>query len=182
MTAYSRKRLPHIDAPHTTQFVTFCLFDAFSRNEYAIPFDDELSWDDAIDRGLGSCLLAIPEVATIVDTSVRYFDGERYDLHAWCVMPNHVHVLVTTGEELLLSEIVVGWKRFTARAINRIAARAGAVWARDHFDRYIRDNDHFVATKHYIENNPVKAGLVSEPRDWPYSSATMRATTYPDLG
>ena len=86
-------------------------------------------------------------------------------------MPNHVHVLVATTAEHELGAIVRFWKSKSAARINALLGREGALWARDYFDRYIRDGKHFEANKHYIEMNPVVAGLCDKPEAWPYSSA-----------
>lgn len=92
-------------------------------------------------------------------------------------MPNHVHVLIETRENYPLSKVVQGWKSFTAKLINRHLGRTGTVWMRDYFDRYIRDDHHLAAVVAYIHNNPVKAGLVPNEQDWPYSSACLGAPT-----
>jgi putative transposase len=70
-----------------------------------------------------------------------------------------------------LSDIVRSWKTFTAAAINKQNGRSGPFWARDYFDRYMRDEAQLARTLAYIEENPVKAGLVSSPGCWPWSSA-----------
>jgi len=112
-----------------------------------------------------------PDNARLVSASLRAFDGERYDLHAWCVMPNHVHALATFREGARLGDAVKSWKSFTARRIVRLDGDAGPFWARDYFDRYMRSARDFENTVGYIENDPVVAGHVSRPEDWPWSSA-----------
>ena len=89
-------------------------------------------------------------------------------------MPNHVHVLLTILPEHPLGTIVSSWKRFTAREANIKLGRSGAFWQTEYWDRFIRNDAHFSATEDYIDNNPVKAGLVSEPRLWPYGSAGLK--------
>jgi REP element-mobilizing transposase RayT len=95
-----------------------------------------------------------PRLAEIVCNALKFFDGQRYDLLAWSVMPNHVHCLVTLAAGQVLHRLVQSWKSFTAHQLG-----APRVWQRDYFDRLIRDTDHFVNVRHYIRNNPVKAGL-----------------------
>jgi REP element-mobilizing transposase RayT len=102
------------------------------------------------------------------------FDGQRYVLIAWCVMPNHVHVLIETRPGFALEHVLHSWKSFTAHAANRLLGRTKRFWAPEYFDRYMRDDEQFVATRMYIEGNPVKAGLCTDPADWPYSSASCR--------
>jgi REP element-mobilizing transposase RayT len=102
------------------------------------------------------------------------FDGERYALVAWCVMPNHVHALAETFPGFPLDRVVHSWKSFTGHAANRMLGRADRFWAPEYFDRYMRNDGHLVGTSAYIEANPVKAGLCGVPEDWPFSSARHR--------
>lgn len=104
------------------------------------------------------------------------FDGKRYWLHAWCIMPNHVHALVTPSPAITLSALLHTWKSFSAKQANRVLGRSGQFWMQEYFDRYIRDERHFVSVVEYIYNNPVAAGLCTSPADWPYSSATRTET------
>ncbi len=127
-------------------------------------------FEGLLDAGHGEGLLARPEIGALVQQALRHFDGNRYFLHAWCVMPNHVHVLVTPLKGFSLSSLVHSWKSFTAKAINSALGREGTVWFEEYFDRAIRDEAHFSAAKDYIEDNPVKAGLCAAPGDWPFSS------------
>ena len=96
--------------------------------------------------------------------------GSNYELIAWCIMPNHAHVLIRQGEDASLGEIVRFWKGRSSRLINLAVERRGAVWARDYFDRAIRDQEHFRQAVAYIHRNPVKAGLVEDSSDWLFSS------------
>ena len=102
-------------------------------------------------------------------------DPERYRLIAWCVMPNHVHVLIAPKESLF--KVVQSWKSYTGRWAMRKNAELGlgvpgrAFWMREYWDRYIRDERHFQQVVDYIHRNPVKTGLCREPQDWPWSSA-----------
>ena len=114
------------------------------------------------------------ELASLVEQSLLVFDGQRYRLHAWTIMPNHVHVLFTTLSEWPLGVVVGAWKRFTGREANVLLERSGAFWQRDYWDRFIRNDRHFTDTVNYIDLNPVKAGLVAEPASWPWGSARLR--------
>ncbi|MBL1256533.1 transposase [Methylocystis sp. Sn-Cys] len=132
--------------------------------------------DAALDRCDGPRPLADPQAAKTVQNAILHFDGDRYRLLAWCVMPNHVHVVVEAFAGFPLGGLVRSWKAFSAAQINRALARRGAFWAPDYFDRYVRDETDLAATIDYVENNPVVAGLASTPGDWPWSSASvMRA-------
>src|SRR6266436_9344672 len=121
--------------------------------------------------GSEACSLRDPVIATMVQDALQYFDGERYKLFAWTIMPNHVHALVEQIVGFPLGDIVHAWKSFTAKKANKQLARTGVFWEPDYFDRYIRDRAHFEAAVHYIHENPVKAGLVARADDWRWSSA-----------
>ncbi len=173
---HSRGYLPHFDSAETVQFVTFNLADslprhvrAATREAYTEAFDREL------DGGRGECLLLRPEIAALVQDALQHFDGERYRLLAWCVMPNHVHVVTDSVEGHSISGMVRGWKSFSARQANRLLGREGPLWHPDYFDRFMRNEEHLNRTIEYVERNPVAAGLVREPSDWRWSSARWRA-------
>jgi REP element-mobilizing transposase RayT len=130
--------------------------------------------DELLDHGWGDCWLRRPRIAAIVEQSFLAFDGDRYRLYAWTIMPNHVHVLLGVREEATLSDIVASWKKFTARHCNQELGRSGPFWQADYWDRFIRNDDHFESTIGYIDENPVKAGLVKTPADWAWGSARFK--------
>lgn len=172
----SRGYLPHLDRPDLIQHVIFRLADSFParlREELTkLSAADRLqAVDAALDGGHGRRYLSNPAVAELVQGALLRFDGERYALIAWCVMPNHVHALIETRREYGLEQIVHSWKSFTAHAANRLLERSGRFWAPEYFDRYMRDDNQLDATRAYIERNPIKAGLCGEPQDWRFSSA-----------
>ncbi|HYR29492.1 MAG TPA: transposase [Thermoanaerobaculia bacterium] len=117
---------------------------------FALRFDREL------DSGRGACILR--EYAPIVAGALQYFDGSRYELRAWCVMPNHVHVLLHVERGDAVPKIVHSWKSFTAHAIGR-----GVIWQREYFDRLVRGVEDYGRTTAYIRANPAKAGLGAWP-------------------
>lgn len=186
---HSRGYLPHLDAAGEIQALTFRLADS-------LPAKVVLGWKRELERcgadlkqrehqlcqrvacyedaGHGSCLLREPACAAMVQTALLHFDGERYRLLEWCVMPNHVHVLMHCCFGTSLGEIVRSWKTFTARNINALTGTGGKFWALDYHDRYIRDLNHLADARVYIRNNPVKAGLCEKPEAWPWSSAAVR--------
>ncbi|HSZ52354.1 MAG TPA: transposase [Caulobacteraceae bacterium] len=145
-----------------------------SRLEAAPPEDRWAAAEDILDRGAGSRALADPRLARMVMHSLLYFDGQRYDLIAWCVMPTHVHVLIQQRQGWPLAGVVQGWKTFTARSANRILGREGRFWSPDYFDRATKSEAQTERASVYIENNPVAAGLCTKPADWPWSSAAFR--------
>lgn len=175
---HRRGYLPHFDAAGAFQHIVFRLhgslpahlLDELKASDSAEE-ERQTAIDAMLDRSLGPTWLADPENARIVAQALMRFDGERYRLLAWCIMPNHVHVLVQQHEGWPLGAMVKSWKTFSARAINKQLGRDGAFWASDYFDRYMRDPDQVEAARFYIEANPVKAGLRQTPSDWRWSSA-----------
>jgi len=140
-----------------------------------------------LDSGLGCCALKHPEMADIVQETLLTFDGEKYRLISWAVMPNHVHVLIEP--HISLSRIVQSWKSFTGRWALAHSAKLGlgvpgnALWMREYWDRYIRDGKHLASVIEYIHMNPVKAGLCENAKDWKWSSAGIhpKGTPSPSL-
>jgi REP element-mobilizing transposase RayT len=124
-----------------------------------------------LDEGKGSCFLLNPKVASMVEDALFHFDGDRYRLIAWVLMPNHVHALIETVQGFPLEYIVHSWKSYTAHEAVKILNHKGHFWQPDYFDRFIRNNKHLVNSINYIHFNPVKAGLVDNPGDWPFTSA-----------
>jgi putative transposase len=115
-----------------------------------------------------------PQIACLVEDALLHFDGTRYRLLCWVVMPNHVHLLMETSDAHPLPKVVQSWKSFTAKQANAILGRTGTFWDRDYFDRFIRDDGHLAAVTRYIEDNPVKAGLVGRAEEWAWGSAQRR--------
>ena len=191
---YSRGYLPHCDHPGILQVITYHLADSLPANAVArieaelrlLPPDRQdperrRRLDAWLDAGHGSCLLSESAAAVCVVDNWRHFARVRYDLIAWVVMPNHVHLLIRTYQGIALGKIVQSWKSYTGRRLReQLMARTDSppespqpdgVWMRDYWDRYIRNEEHFQTAIRYIHQNPVKAGLVKDPRDWPWSSA-----------
>lgn len=127
--------------------------------------------DRYLDSGMGQCWLSRPEIASLVQDSLRFAEGKWYTLFAWCVMPNHVHLLARFEEKPGVGETVGSIKKYTARRANLLLGRSGEFWFREYFDRYIRSEAHRLKTTEYILNNPVKAGLCTLPEEWLWSSA-----------
>ena len=182
---YSRGYLPHFDRPDLLQMITFRLADALPAEKRAeweqmLRITDDTARRKRIERYLdasyGSCSLRDPRIARLVEDALLHFDGRRYRLLAWVIMPNHVHVLVETLPGYPLAEVAHSWKSFTAKEANKILGRSGALWQREYFDRFIRDERHLAHAICYIHDNPVKAGLVQQAEDWPYSSASKTRT------
>jgi len=128
-----------------------------------------------LDRGQGECWLKQPDIADLVAGALRFFADQRYRLDAWVVMPNHVHVVFWPMPNETLSAIVQSWKRYTAREANKILGRTGQTfWQPEPYDHWIRNDVEHARCCRYVLNNPVKARLCAEARDWKWSSAWQR--------
>jgi len=128
-----------------------------TENEYHERFSNTI--DTWLDAGSGECILKDPKIAAIVADALRHFDGQRYQLEAFVVMPNHVHVLFQLSADYKLEDVIQSWKSFTAKEINKTRGASGEVWQRDYWDRIIRNPEHLENTGRYIARNPEKAGL-----------------------
>lgn len=194
-----RGYLPHFDMSGLYQGITYCLADARRSGSAGVPpalpptspptsppkprhvqnAERRKHIEDELNKGYGSCLLRDKDLAKIVVDAWAFFDGKRYDLVAYVVMPNHVHVLIKTYKGFPLSDVIHSWKSFTAHEIKTCLEKRGGcgrdarapIWQRDYFDRFIRDERHFAQAINYIHENPVKAGLCSHATEWPWSSA-----------
>jgi REP element-mobilizing transposase RayT len=175
-----RGDLPHIYKEGCTYFVTFCLVDAvpdwLKRRRRIEGAEDpkELAEHYDLDPSIGNRILRKREIASIVETAMLHFQGERYALSAWCVMPNHVHVVVMPYSDYSLSQILHSWKSFSAHEINKALQRKGTVWESESFDHLVRHERAFEQFVQYTENNPVVAGFCDSPDQWPFSSARCR--------
>lgn len=117
--------------------------------------------------------LAEPGVATVVvEVLQEGVAAGRYELGAWVLMPNHVHLLLQTAD--ILPRQIAWIKGRTAGDANRAMKRSGSFWAKDYFDRWIRNRSEWEKVIRYVERNPVKAGLCKSPEDWEWSSAQQK--------
>ncbi len=112
-----------------------------------------------LDKGYGECHMNDPQIAQVVSDAITHFDGERYDLASWCVMPNHVHLIIRPKEGHSLSDILHSIKSFSAKEANRILKRDGEFWQSESYDRIIRDQVEFANQQNYLLTNPEKANI-----------------------
>jgi REP element-mobilizing transposase RayT len=196
-----RGKLPHLKKEGAAYFVTFRLADSLPAHEIArlkherqavleqaraakspLTWHEEeqlLAWycdkvEVLLDAGRGACWLSKPEIADLIAAALKHFNGQRYELRAWVVMPNHVHVVVWPMPGNVLSDILHSWKSFTSKAADRLLGRTGEFWQRESFDHWIRTDAEHARLAAYTENNPVKACLCRSPEDWKWSSARER--------
>ncbi|HLP00279.1 MAG TPA: transposase [Fimbriimonas sp.] len=183
---YRGKYLPHFDAGGLTQDITFRLADslpraALDRLEESLT-DSGMKRDieranrigELLDQGFGSCILREPACAEIVANAINFLDGDRYELKAWVVMPNHVHLLAHFSEGQSLSKAMHSLKSFTTHEIQKLHREMSLVWQIEVFDRYIRNEAHFLRKVDYIHQNPVVAKLCRTPEEYRWSSAYLR--------
>ena len=191
---YRGGHLPHYDRMHLVQSLTFRLADSLPAAERRnierelahFPVSERehtrrMRIERFLDNGYGCCALRHPRVAKVMEEALLRFDGGRYRMLAWCIMPNHVHALIDQLSPLW--KVLLSWKSFTAkRAIvwneelnlgipNICTGKENHFWMRDYWDRFIRDENHMRNAVRYIHENPVRAGLCARPEDWPWSSA-----------
>lgn len=188
--------LPHWTIPGATYHVVFRLADSLPahvveafRNERELlrrrldmgelhrpSFEVELRSrfsariESVLDDGLGACWMRRPEVAELVLEAVKFFRGDRYELPAASVMPNHVHAVVTPTHPHELPEILNSWKGYSARMANRLLGRTGQFWQAEYYDHLIRDEADLCRTIDYVLANPSAAGLKNWPWTWSESS------------
>jgi REP element-mobilizing transposase RayT len=197
-----RGQLPHLKREGASYFVTFRLADSLPAHEIArlkheraailnqaraakapLTWHEEqqlLAWycdkvETLLDAGAGACWLSKPDVADLVAGALGFFSGQRYELRAWVVMPNHVHAVVWPYPDHTLSQILHSWKSYTSKAAGKLLLHAvSTVWQRESFDHWIRDGAERARLVQYVEDNPVKARLCARPEDWKWSSAHGR--------
>jgi len=212
MKIFYQNRLPHIAPIGASFFITFRLADALPipiirtleetfniqckalKKQYPDTYEEHIrqeqkryfgNFDKQLDQEqYGSCHLRKPAVAEVVAQHLHKYDGQWYDLHAYCIMPNHVHLLIDMSCQLSKTDIFIDdipdnyqqlhkvmqrIKGASARAANTVLGRNGQFWMKDSYDHYIRNEKEWRNIEAYILNNPVKAGLVKCWEDWPHS-------------
>jgi REP element-mobilizing transposase RayT len=121
-----------------------------------------------LDAGHGACWMKDDRIAGLVANALMYFDGDRYELGAWCVMPNHIHVVVMPRTGHILPDILHSWKSFSAHEANKLLRRRGQFWEEEYYDHLVRDEADFRRCIEYTLANPGRAGL----KDWKWVSST----------
>jgi REP element-mobilizing transposase RayT len=200
---HSRDHLPHLKREGGVYFVTFRLVGTLPAEllmqlkreracllEQALAAKRPLTWHEQeelfrwyssrveqyLDAGHGECWLRQPAIAAIVADALRFHAGQRFELSAWVVMPNHVHAVVRPLPGWTLSKILQSWKGFTAHEANRLLGREGQpFWQKESFDHLIRNDEDHRRCCHYTTMNPVNAGLCAQPEEWRWSSLYREA-------
>jgi leucyl-tRNA synthetase len=119
-----------------------------------------------LDSSLGECWLKEESVNQMLIKALRHFDRERYILLGWCIMPNHVHVVIQPLRGHELSDILHSWKSFSAKEANKLLKRDGAFWQQESYDHLIRDEEDLQKQLAYCVYNRKAAGLKDEGLAW----------------
>lgn len=180
--------LPHWRQEGVAYFVTFRLADSLPQAQIQQLKDDRAAWTkmykykngynftkedwntynylfhDRVEKWLeaeyGSCILKRHDVLDVFVSSLKYFEGQKYDLDSFVIMPNHVHLIVTPRKGFELSQITHSWKSYSANKINKLLGLSGHLWQHESYDHIIRNEESLSQIRKYIENNPIKAGIV----------------------
>lgn len=200
---FYRRHLPHFQPPGATLFVTFRLVGSIPQailrelvaerqrveailDRIADPVERERrayleerrlfgKWDDALDTAQqGPFWLRDPRVAALVDESLHHRHDGVYTLDAFCIMPNHVHLVCTPlpkpdGTYHALAAVLHSLKLYTAIHSNELLGRKGQFWQHESYDHVVRDEEELRRIIAYVMNNPVKAGLVATWEEWPWT-------------
>jgi len=132
------------------------------RQRLAKLFSVKIEWQ--LDAGTGACFLAQPRIAQLLTETLSHFAGVRYLIFAWCVMPNHVHVVFQPLAGHNLASVIHTWKSYSAKEANRILGRSGDFWQREYYDHLVRDERDLQRCVRYVLENPRVAGL----KNWPW--------------
>ncbi len=184
----TRRFLPHWEQEGCTYFITWRMADAMpaaKRRQWQEEMDHwqrhhPKPWDDAtwqeyhdtfegpiqqwLDAGHGSCALKQPALRDIIAASFRHYDGQRYHMGDYVIMPNHVHVLVTPLPGFTHREIVAAWKRYTGHEILKFTRGEAPFWLEEKFDHIVRSPQQLAYYRRYLRENPEKAFL--KPGQW----------------
>jgi REP element-mobilizing transposase RayT len=189
-----RRRLPHWELEGSTYFVTFRVHNALGKPLLDMQGSNRLEQSrlrsgiknskslesgklengrlESLPHIAGLPLTAQPPPtpASIVEEALWFGYEERYVLDAYVIMPDHVHLLLRPLPGWTLGKILQSLKGFTAKESNRLLGRKGPFWQDERFDHLVRNDGDWLDKFEYIHNNPVSAGLVEKPQDYPFSS------------
>ncbi len=181
------RKLPHWNQANALVFVTWRLADSLPQAKLAEIEEVQKAflsacpepWDEAtvrlyrknvsrekeafLDAGHGACVMKEGTVRQLAEDALRFFDGSRYRLHAYVVMPNHVHVLFEVLPGYPQNRVLHMWKSYTAKAINKALGRQGRLWQDESWDRLIRNESHYRNCVAYIRDNNPRLACILTP-------------------
>lgn len=206
MVYRDRGYLPHLELPNSTYFVTFRLAETLpqkiieelraerqatlekakrqnpkftDQQQARLKYLESRNIQRYLDKGIGDCRLKEPFVAEMVKQSIHYFDGSRYISHAFCIMPNHLHWLLTPLAESTSSKIdsalisiMHSIKSYTSHQANKLLKRTGRFWSKEYYDHLVRSSEEFARLLVYVLENPVKARLCGKWEEWPWTACS----------
>ncbi|RYG43792.1 transposase [bacterium] len=184
----SRGYLPHRDEVGLIQFITLRLADslpqevveemqALAKTPNGL-VEGRRRAEKYLDSGYGSCTLGRSEIANMVEKAMLHRHPDVWELFAWTIMPNHLHMLLRFADDIAMAKVLQVFKGWTANQANGMLGVRGTYWFREYHDRYIRDERHFANCLAYIDVNSVKAGLCERAEDWAFGSARFRGLSY----
>ncbi len=188
----SGENLPHWQCNNAIYHISFRLADSVPRSvrerwlserehliahaqqnkEFSVEIERKIQYlyseqiEKHLDVGYGNCYLRKTEIAALVANSLIHFDNMRYRLHAWCIMPNHVHVIVEAMPNQNISKIIHSWKSYTAHRANEILGLTGDFWQKDAYNHIIRSQKEYYFQIRYTWENPEKARLQNWQWRW----------------
>lgn len=186
----ANRQLPHWRQNNTTYFVTFRLADSVPQaklrlwklkreefletrlhplseselTEFHQRFTKEM--EDYLDAGMGACIFKNKDASELLASVLTYFQGIRYELGSWVIMPNHVHAVVTPKSGHKLEKILQSWKSYSANQINKLLDRTGRLWQEESYDQIVRSEHHLFRIREYIERNPRAAAINVHHASW----------------
>ena len=191
MFTRTRGYLPHTNVLDGTYSITIRLFDSLPQSVYHRyrqelelkqrlgTYDPLILWDDYqtkiekyLDASYRKCWLRDPRIAKLAVDGFKKYDGQRYILHAYTIIPNHAHVLFSLQNVKPLGKVIGTWKGSSSFFANKMLQRSGIFWQREYFDRIVKSQRQFEYTIRYIFMNPVKAGLCADVFQWPWTGAS----------
>ncbi|MGH9606735.1 MAG: REP-associated tyrosine transposase [Terracidiphilus sp.] len=201
MRIRNRGRLPHWEKDSGLYFITFHLADSLPlpvvkkvaerhrileaakaigarllpEQEAELAEYSPRRMEEYFDRGHGSCALRDQRIAAAMAAALRFREGKHYRLLAWCIMPNHLHVVVRPLPGSDLARVLKSWKQFSSKAANQVLGQSGRFWQREYYDRLIRNEQEYSRAVCYVVENPAKAGLMNWPWVWS-ADLEVRAT------
>lgn len=178
-----RRNLPHWRLSGVFNYITWRLYDSLPQEKLNVWRTEKHAWlmkhpkpwdarttvqyrelfpkrlDTWLDAGYGECYLRRFECAQIVANAFHFFDGDRYDLASYVVMPNHVHALFLLHDGRELRSVTESIKSYTANEINKVLKRRGTLWQHEGFDHLLRGVPQLEGCLAYIRRNPEDAFL-----------------------